>query len=72
MVGITPVELEGTYREQGRQHGEALASVIVEIIGEVLTWVQVLGGAILIGGCYLVIRIRFGLMNFTDRRPGED
>lgn len=38
MVKITPVELSGTYREQGRQHGEALAPVIAEIMGEVLTW----------------------------------
>lgn len=32
------VELRGSAREQGRQHGEALDRVIVEIVGEVLTW----------------------------------
>lgn len=38
MIEIMPVELTGSYREQGRQHGEALAPVIAEIMGEVLTW----------------------------------
>jgi hypothetical protein len=35
------VELSGSYREQGRQHGEALASTIREILDEILkpdTW----------------------------------
>ncbi|MFQ6098526.1 MAG: C45 family autoproteolytic acyltransferase/hydrolase [Armatimonadota bacterium] len=32
------VELSGRYRQQGRQHGEALAPVIREIQDEVLTW----------------------------------
>jgi len=31
------VEVSGTYREQGRQHGEALGSVIELILSEVLT-----------------------------------
>lgn len=34
------VELSGSVREQGRQHGEALAPVIAEVSGEVLTWDQ--------------------------------
>ncbi len=32
------VELSGSYRQQGRQHGEALAAVIQEIVSEVVTW----------------------------------
>lgn len=32
------VELSGTPREQGRQHGEALATIIAEIVGEIVTW----------------------------------
>ena len=30
------VEVSGSYREQGRQHGEALASSVIEIIGEIV------------------------------------
>jgi isopenicillin-N N-acyltransferase-like protein len=37
-MDIRPVELCGTYREQGRQHGEALAPVIAEIISEIVHW----------------------------------
>ena len=40
-MGDLTVDLSGTYREQGRQHGEALASIIGEILSEVLkkdTW----------------------------------
>jgi len=40
MIEITPIELTGTFREQGRQHGAALAHVIAEIIGEVVHWDQ--------------------------------
>jgi len=32
------VELSGSYREQGRQHGEALAQIIQEIVEETVTW----------------------------------
>lgn len=32
------VELKGTHRQQGQQHGEALGPVIAEICGEILTW----------------------------------
>ena len=35
-MGAFTVELTGTYRDQGRQHGEALESVIREILTEVL------------------------------------
>jgi len=35
-MGELTVELSGSYRDQGRQHGEALASVIREIVGEIV------------------------------------
>lgn len=32
------IEVAGSYRDQGRQHGEALAGVIAEIIAEIVPW----------------------------------
>ena len=40
MIEPICVDVTGTYRNQGRQHGEALAGTIKEIIAEIVPWSQ--------------------------------